>query len=118
MTQQKIKEIIQDNINRIGKSIEQHRTLVYNESIEQFCIRINLFSGVNLSTNELKLIEEGNGHHLSLEKILVIWTYLQKIDKIMLACEEKTLLFLASQKIYPDNIETCMIEQNKNPHSK
>ncbi len=91
-------------LKKFGTFLKTHRTVVCKENRIKFAERMTKFSKTKFTALDISQMETGN-NKIIIEKWIYIWIYFQNIDKIVKACEQKDLLFLASQKEIP-NIET------------
>ncbi len=96
-------EIMHEKLQKIGDILKKHREYTYQETRKKFATRLSNYLGAKYSWRDIYLIEQGS-KNTPIYKIVGIWMYLQSIDNIIVASEQKELMFL-SRQIHNSEIE-------------
>ncbi len=104
-----INEKTENYLKKIGSALAQHREIVCQDNTIEFAKRMTTYTGQSWHAEDIELMELGK-ENIPLSKWITVWIYFQNIDKIINACEQKDILYLAAQKTFPD-IEQEIIQK-------
>lgn len=101
-----------DFLNKIGKTLQEQRTIVSKKSFEDFALIMSEFSGIVYTPEKIKKMEEGNGK-ISIIYWTYVWQYFQNIDRILNAYNAKEMMYLAQQEFLPEIEQEILAHNNK-----